>query len=398
MLEPVMIRAGAGYSVSHNPRTAALEATKAALRQAGLRTADAALCFASSRHGGAYPLLVRTVGETAGTDEVAGCGTTGVIANGREIESGPAVAVLVIGGSALRPTRLFVPQLRRRAREAALELAAAVRPRLGANNLLCLFADPYNLEPALFIEVLSGELPGVTIVGGGASEDGAIGETFQFCGDVVSSNSVSGLLLSGDFTVTVGAAQACAPVGPLYQVTAVRDNVLLALDSRPAYEAFAEAAGPLASDLRRAAAFLFLGIPLVPNAQRLARGNFLVRNITGASEEHGAIAVACRPQIGDRVGFVLRDPERSRSELKAMLETIVAPDASPPAFGLYFDCVSRGAGLYKLPDHDSAYIGQFLGQTPIAGLFTGFEFGPLGAAQGLLQYTGVLALIAEKHV
>ena len=76
------------------------------------------------------------------------------------------------------------------------ELAATVRPRLGATNLLVVFADTYNLEPEPFVATLTAELPGVTIVGGGATEDGKIGETFQFCGDVVSSNSISAMLLA----------------------------------------------------------------------------------------------------------------------------------------------------------------------------------------------------------
>src|SRR5215471_5039813 len=118
-----MLRAGVGFSVQSNPRTAAIEATQAALKQAGLRTADAALCFAGCAHGGAFPLLVRTVAETAGTPEIAGCGSTGVIANGREIESGPAIAVLVFSSDSLQGRRLFVPQIRGRGQEAAKELA-----------------------------------------------------------------------------------------------------------------------------------------------------------------------------------------------------------------------------------------------------------------------------------
>lgn len=391
-----MIRAGAGYSVALNPRAAAIEATQSALRQAGLRSADAAICFASSRHGGAFPLLVRTVGETAGTGEVTGCGSIGVIAGGREIESGPGVAVLVLSGPAIAVARFFVPQLRRRAREAALELAAMVRPRLGATNLLCLFADTYNLEPETFVTTLASELPGVTLVGGGATEDGAIGETFQFCGDVVSSNSISAMLLAGDFAINVGTALACAPIGPAHRVTAVRDNIILELDGRRAYDVFAEAAGPLADDLRRALSFVSLGVPVAPGASVLERGGFYVRNVVGASAERGAIAVACHPQVGDLVGFVLRSAERSRAELKTMLESVCARAIRPPAFGLYFDCISRGSGLYNLPDHDSAYIGQHLGSVPIAGLFTGFEIGPLGGSSAVLQYTGVLAMVADK--
>src|SRR5216684_2547471 len=326
-----MLHAGVGYSVAVNPRTAAVEATSAALKQAGLRIADGALCFASSAHAAMYQLLVRTVADTSGTREVAGCGSIGVIAAGREIETGPSVAVLVFGGGAIDATRLFAPSLRGRAREVAAELAAAARPKLGTNNLLCVFPDTYNLEPEPFLATLAQELPGVTVVGGGATEDGSAGETFQFCGDAVSSNSVSGMLLAGIF----------------------------GLDGRPAYEVFAEAAGPLAADLKRAVTFVFLGVPVEADAQRIERGNFYVRNIMGASEEHGAIAVAYRPKVGDLVGFVLRDAERSREELKATLAEMGTRTHNPPAFGLYFDCVSRGSGLYNIPDHDSAYISQY---------------------------------------
>lgn len=393
-----MIRAGVGYSVAPNPRKAALEATAAALLQAGLRVADGALCFASTAHGGAFPLLVRNVAERAGTREVAGCGSIGVIGGGREIESGPAVAVMVFGGSSMTPMRLFVPQLRGRSREVVEEIARVVRPRLGASNLLCLFPDTYNCEPEPLLATLAQLLPEVTVVGGGATEDGSVGETFQFCGDTISSNSVSGMILAGDFEINLGAASACTPVGSVHRVTAVRDNVIFELDGRRAWDVFSETAGPLAADLRRALAFIFIGVPLDRDAPRLERDGFRVRNITGASEEHGAIAVAHRPTVGDAIGFVLRDGERSRNELKATLEAMRSRMRNPPAFGLYFDCVSRGSGLYQIPELDSAYIGQAFGRVPIAGFFTGFEIGPLAGLASVLQYTGVLALVSERSV
>jgi small ligand-binding sensory domain FIST len=391
-----MIRAGTGYSTATNARSAALEATAAAMKQAGLRTADCAMVFASTAYGGAYPMIVRSVAEAADTREIAGCGSIGAIAGGREFEAGPSLAVLVLGGGTIAATRLFVPQLRGRAREVAEVIAATVRPHLGANNLLCLFPDSYNLDPEPLLATLARELPGVTVVGGGSTEDGSVGETFQFCGDVVSSNAVAGMLLAGDFAIDLGAANACAPIGPTHRVTAVRDNIILELDGRRAWDVFAEVAGPLASDQARALAFVFIGIPLTPGADRIGRGNFFVRNITGVSPEHGAIAVAHRPKLGDMIGFVLRDGERSRTELKATLDAMASRIAQPPAFGLYFDCVSRGSGLYGMPDHDSAYIGQYLGPVPLAGFFTGFEIGPMGDSTGLLQYCGVLALISDR--
>ena len=393
-----MIRAGVGFSTALNPRSAAAEATAAALAQAGLSRATGALCFATPAYGAAYPMILRTVVSEAHTREVAGCSSMGVIAGETEIESGHALAVLVFGGNEkeIDATRFFVPTLRGRAAGVAAEVASAVRAKVGKSNLLILFADTYNFEAEATLEALANELPGVTIAGGGASEDGSVGETFVFCGDTVSSNAVAGMLLSGDFELTLANSIACGLIGTAHRVTAARDNIVIELDGRPAYEVFAEAAGPLAADLRRALSFVFVAIPVYENAQTIERGQFVVRNIVGASEEHGVIAVAFQPRVGDTVGFVLRDAERSRQDLKATLEELSGRLDAPPAFGLYFDCVSRGAGLYKIPGHDSAYIRRYLGPVPIAGFFTGFEIGSLAEQTSILQYSGVLALISGK--
>jgi len=399
-----MIRAGVGHSSARNPRSAAAEATAAALAQAGISRATGALCFATPAYGAAYPMILRTVASEAGTREVAGCSSMGVIAGETEIESGHALAVLVFGGDEdeIRATRFFVPTLRGRAAGVASDVAAKVRPTLGKSNLLILFADTYNFEAEATIEALGKELPGVTIAGGGASEDGSIGETFVFCGDTISSNAVSGMLLSGDFELTLANTIACGLIGTAHRVTAARDNILIELDDRPAYEVFTEAAGPLADDLRRALGHIFVAIPIYENATTIERGQFVVRNIVGASEEHGVIAVSFQPKVGDTIGFVLRDAERSREDLKATLDDVNDRidrnlDA-PPAFGLYFNCVSRGSGLYNIPGHDSAYIRRALGPIPIAGFFTGFEISALGEQTSLLQYSGVLALISGKKL
>ena len=395
-----MIRGGVGYSNARNPRSAAAEATAAALAQAGISRATGALCFATPAYGAAYPMILRTVASEAHTREVAGCSSMGVIAGETETESGHALAVLVFGGNEdeIRATRFFVPTLRGRAAGVASDVAAAVRPKLGKSNLLILFADTYNFEAEATLEALGTELPGVTIAGGGASEDGSIGETFVFCGDTISSNAVSGMLLSGEFELTLANSIACGLIGTAHRVTAARDNIVIELDGRPAYEVFAEAAGPLAADLRRALTYIFVAIPVYENADTIERGQFVVRNIVGASEEHGVIAVAFQPKVGDVIGFVLRDAERSREDLKATLDDLNdrLDNKPPPAFGLYFNCVSRGAGLYNIPGHDSAYIRRALGPVPIAGFFTGFEIGSLAEQTSLLQYSGVLALISGK--
>ena len=56
-----MLRAGVGFSTAADPADAADEAVSQALEQAGLRVADAAICFIGSSHAAAYRLMLRTI-------------------------------------------------------------------------------------------------------------------------------------------------------------------------------------------------------------------------------------------------------------------------------------------------------------------------------------------------
>ena len=94
--------------------------------------------------------------------------------------------------------------------------------------------------------------------------------------------------------------------------------------------------------------------------------------------------------------FTLRDGERARDDLQQMLERQASRlSGKKPAFGFYFNCCARGSSLYGIPGIDSAYIKQGLGDFPLIGMFGGYELAPLGRANHLFAYTGVLALVTE---
>lgn len=394
-----MLQAGVGFSPQQDAQKAALEATQLAMQRAGCAAADFALVFATTGHGPGYSLLLRTIKDTAQATHVVGCSAGGVLTTDGEIERAPGVAVLVVRSDAFTASRLFMPQLRGRGYETGKEIAAYVQPRLGADNLLTIFPDTYNFNAATFFHGLTEGAPGLATIGGGASEDGSVGETFQLCGDTVSNNAVSGLLLSGHFQATVSNAQACQPIGPVYTVTKAQENLLLELDGRPAFEVFAEVARqPLIDDLRRAAAFVFVGLPVDPERQRVARGEYVVRNIIGFDPSQGIVAIADEIHQGQKLIFTLRNSNGSREDLKQTLEAQAqAWQGNTPGFGLYFNCLGRGVGLYGFPDLDISYIKQAFGDIPLIGFFTGCEIAPIRQHAALHQYSGVLVLVGERR-
>jgi small ligand-binding sensory domain FIST len=113
--------------------------------------------------------------------------------------------------------------------------------------------------------------------------------------------------------------------------------------------------------------------------------------------EKGIIGVADEVTEGDAVIFTMRDGQRAREDLGQMLRRQCdALEQKKPAFGMYFNCCARGNSLYGIPGIDSAYIRQALGEVPLIGMFGGYELAPLGRANHLFAYTGVLALIGER--
>src|SRR5207249_2669437 len=160
------------------------------------------LVFATTPHGPGFTCVTRTAGEVCGTAQVVGCSAAGVLAGEEEVEGGPAVAVLALGGD-FGARRFFVPLTRGRAEHVADQILDAV------------------------------------------------GE--------------------GDLRATVGVTHAVRRVSPVWRVTAARGNWLLALDGRPAYEAFASVVPtPLRADPRRALAAVLAGL-LVGEDEFVAR-------------------------------------------------------------------------------------------------------------------------------
>ncbi len=393
-----MLHAGVGLSTEKDTAHAAIEATTTALARAHIDTADLALVFATIEHGPLYSRLLRTIKETAQATHVVGCSAGGVLTTDGEVERAPGVAVLTVRADTFSASRFFMPQLRGRAQELGREAAALAHPM--EDNLLVVFPDTYNFNADAFFQGLSESAPNLPVVGGGASEDGTLGETFQLCGDAVSNDALCGVLFSGQFRHTIGIAQACQPISPVYTVTKSHQNLIFELDGRPAFEVFSEVVRqPLLEDLRRAAAFVFIGLPVDAERQRIARGEYVIRSIAGFDPRQGVVAVGDYIHQGQKMVFTLRDGSASREDLKVTLEAQARLWSDhQPGFALYFNCLGRGRGLYGLPDLDTAYIRQYLGDIPFIGFFTGCEIAPIQMQHSLHQYSGVLVLIGEKSV
>ncbi len=394
-----MTHAGVGYSGSEAAEAAARTAAESALDQAGVNRADLAVVFATTDYRNAYGEMLSTVSTVTGARNLVGCSGMGVLTTQGEFERQPGIAVLAVRSDAMS-VEPFLVSVNPDTRDAALP-AADIRnladPSQKAHPLMMILPDVLSVganELVQHIERDGGTLP---IVGGAASGGGVQRETFQWCNTDIEVHGISGVLWGGQFTTHVGVAQGCEPIGEPGFITHCEGNLILEIDGRPTLEMLEEVFQELPDDEReRATHNLFVGIAMEENAS-LRWGDFLVRNIIGMDPKSQGTAVAQLVQEGQTAQFQIRDARAARSDMHQMVSGLFGQTQGVKLhFGLCFNCLGRGAGLYGQPNHDLGVIKEFFGELPLTGFFGNGEIAPVGGRNYAHNYTAALVLFGER--
>jgi small ligand-binding sensory domain FIST len=401
-----MIECGAGCSSAGSGERAIEEAITAAMTEASLRAADLVLVFATSHYACEFTRMLKSVRAATGASHIVGCSGMGVLTSGREIERKRGVAVLVVRSDALGFSSFLSPDA-----EAAIDQANKWHtspPHLGARAaLLVLFSDVLHLHPASVLAAFQQSLPGVPIIGAGASGSARKMETYQWSwrdgcdtlNDCISRQGISGFLMWGDFEPFIGVAQSCTPLGEPYVITRAEGHLIWEIANRPAVEILEEATASLPGKQReQAATSLVAG--LVVNEEKYPQevSDFVFRNIAGIEPDSGSLVISESVRVGQTIQFYLRNAHAASLDITRRLRELAAATSGRRIrMGFYFDCLARGVGLYGEPDHDTRLIRRFFPDTPIVGFFGNAEFAPNGDRSILHNYTGVLTLIAEVN-
>jgi small ligand-binding sensory domain FIST len=396
-LYSLMIRAGVGRSTEASTEKAVEEAFAGAFAQAGVSEADWALVVFTAEHMRDQEKLRNAVSHACNPAVVVGSSAAGILTGEGEVEGSEGIAVLAVATDQLQANAFLFESLRGHDAEAGTKIANLARISPDTNLLTVLMPDSYNGQAQEMLQAIQREIGYSPIIGAGSSESGVAGATFQLCNDQIATNAVTGLHLSGSFESSIDITQGCQPITEPLAITRAEGNIIYEIDHRPAFEVFTSVLkGPLLEDLRRALMYVFVGLPADRRSDTVGAGEYLVRNIIGLDSKKKIIAVADKVTEGQAMIFTLRDGQRARDDLGQMLKRQAERLAGKkPAFGVYFNCCARGASLYGMPGIDSAYIRQILGEFPLIGMFGGYELAPLGGANHLFAYTGVLALICE---
>ncbi len=354
---------------------------------------DLACLFFSSHHLGRVDFLAKTITHHLHPRLMIGCSGEGVIAGHEELETAPAVTLWTasLPDVALEPVRLtFSPT------QDQFNLAGWPETEVAGSTFL-LLADPFTTPMQEVLALLEDRYPGTAAIGGLAGGGHDAGENRFVLQDEVFENGLVGVRLSGPLDIRPVISQGCRPIGDRYVVTKAEHNLIHELGGVPALErlqAVFESLG--GEDRRRAHRALHLGIVVDEHRDRFERGDFLVRNLVGADQTTGAVAVGDVVLEGQTVQFQLRDAQSASDDLHLLLAADRATHQKPPLGALMFSCCGRGLGLFGQANHDSEAANARLGPIPLAGFFAQGEIGPIGCKNFVHGYTSSIAIFAER--
>jgi small ligand-binding sensory domain FIST len=183
-------------------------------------------------------------------------------------------------------------------------------------------------------------------------------------------------------------SQGCRPIGRPLIVTRAERNIVHELGRRPALEVLNEIFEQLDNrDRALIEGGLHLGVVMNEYQERFGRGDFLARNVLGATE-NGGIAINDQVRVGRTVQFMVHDAQSADEDLRALL----ADSGRKPKAALLFTCNGRGTRMFGAPHHDVTVVRDVLGSLPLAGFFAMGEIGPVGGQNFLHGFTASLAL------
>ena len=359
---------------------------------------DLAFLFVSAHHRQNIEKMAASLRKILQPGILLGCTAEGVIGTGQEVEGQPAASLWAahLPGVAMTPLHLTFREEKGGVVTEGWPQEASSAHRNPSFLLLC---EPYSTPGAELIDFLYRKHPGAPAVGGMASGGMDYGQNKLIFNDRILSEGAVGVVMSGPISIQAVVSQGCRPIGERHMITRSEDNKIFELGGRSALQCLQDAYADLTPEEQTAAqrGGLQVGYAIDEHKSQFERGDFLIRNLVGADQGTGSIAIADLVKEGQTVQFHLRDRDIASEDLEWQLAAHKVHQETQMASGaLLFSCNGRGKKFFGVPHHDAEILRKYVGEIPVAGFFAQGEIGPVGGHNFLHGYTASLALFTHS--
>jgi hypothetical protein len=393
-------KAAVGTSYHHNPNVAGREAAEQALRNAGLEKPDFVFMFATVGYD--QRSVLQAVREATGGAPLCGCSGEGTIGGNYADESNHSVVVMAISSDELRWRNGLATGLSTDSRAGGQQVAQSLSSDVSADAVgLFVFPDGTTVNFDEFFAGLEGDLSSdrfLPIWGGGAGDNLAMRQTYQYCDDEVVSDGVAYALLSGEALPAWAIDVGYVPIGGERKVTRSQGNVIYEIDGKPAVEVLQEYL-PDPALAENWGARLANSFALCFRAPRYIKDeDYIFRAVLSVNKAEGSLTLATAAQEGTSVWFSSRNQEKVTTGLDRMATQIKRQlGDTQPKLVFHFDCTARGKTMFR--DQEKLRILRRFRQAvgpdvPWVGFYTFGEIGPVGEHNCHHNYTAVVLALS----
>lgn len=365
---------GVGISAKLDSFAAGKEAAQIAYYRIGKRNANIAIAFISTIFD--QELAINGIRSVIRGVPLIGCSSAGSIANSG-ISRG-SISVSLIRSEIINFSLGIAKGVSRNPRSAGHEVAKQALSksiRSKTTKSLMIFSDSLSGNSA---DILRGaqEMMGTSfpIIGGGAADELCFQKTYQYINNSIYTNSVAGLLFSGDINIGVGNAHGWQPVGKPHRITRSSSNILKEIDRRPAIEIYEEYLGKSFEELKE------LGIGKLgvnyPFGIRLKEKNeYLVRSPLKA-EDNGSLVLNAELPEGEDINLMIGDKNMAlEATRKACMEAMGNIQNRNIRFIACFSNIGRYQLLRENSVKETEIIKEIFGENiPILGFYSYGEY------------------------
>jgi len=361
-------------STVYDPRL--VEQAAAACRRHIGGAPDLVFAFVSSDWRDSLPDFVEALRIHGHATRIAGCSATGLAGVGREIEQASGASLLFLQMKDVTVKRAIVdPASLASSRSEGVWHSDHDSPEPDVRGWIML-GDPLAIDMDLWLCRGNRISPGGPAFGalasGGPDSDGL----FLFTEEGVTDAGLIAVSFGGGVRIEGVVSQGCRPIGEPFTITGVRNNDVLTIGQRPAFEVLEETFLSLPpEDRERAHGHVFAGLATNEYVEDFGASDFQVRPIVGGNLQHGALTLGARPRAGQTMQFQVRDRDAADTEMRVRCAEALKRLGKPSA-GLLFTGSGRGFRLFGEPDHDTSILRETFGELPLSGMFSNGEVGP----------------------
>ena len=408
------MKIGIGYCNEKEAFSSGKKVAKNALKNGNIHRPDFVFAFCNGQldHEEFFRGLRSVVGNEV---PIVGGSAIGIITNDYLSYDGCPAGAAVLQSDILQHRVAAVGNFDKDEKPAGRKLAKKLSRELD-DKLLLMFYDSIKIPatdetpPVLnasspLIEGIEQEFrSNVPIIGAGVIGDYAfISPTRQFCGSYVGSQSVVGVMLTGDFKPYFRIMHGCTPLDGIYhRITKIEGSIIYEMDGKPIIEMIDELYGNQDWRHQHPVNLLTIGINHGRRFEEPKESNYVNRLITGVLPNGEGVGIF-EPDLepGTEVQFMLRDTakmiesaKRNPAELMGQIEA----DGRKAIFGMYIDCAGRTASCSNSTTEEASEVQAVFNRynTPLLGFYSGVEVAPFLQKSRGLDWTGVLIVLGMR--